>query len=166
MAREASNQKVFLRVLSKLGDECLWRQTPPRRLLPLLLLLLPLLPPHLLSHSDRSPARPSKKGLPYRAKMVSAAVNLRWPRRRPRRLQCTGPWAAMPAEFDDIAKRYLSTPDARRHPAAAALWPANRRSSRTCDDSREIRASNLLIWSQTRHRCAMPPVFDEFYKTV
>ena len=31
-----------------MGDECLWGQTPPRRLPPLLLLLLPLLLPLLL----------------------------------------------------------------------------------------------------------------------
>ena len=48
MTHEASYQKVFLRVLGKLGDECLWGQTPPRRLPPLLLLLLPLLLPLLL----------------------------------------------------------------------------------------------------------------------
>ena len=48
MTHEASYQKVFLRVLGKLGDECLGGQTPPRRLPPLLLLLLPLLLPLLL----------------------------------------------------------------------------------------------------------------------
>ena len=26
-------------------------------------------------------------------------------------------------------------------------------------DPREIRTPNLLIWSQTRYRCAMPPLF-------
>ena len=34
--------------------------------------------------------------------------------------------------------------------------------AQTKDDSREIRTPNLLIWSQTRYHCAMPPLIDDF----
>jgi hypothetical protein len=38
-------------------------------------------------------------------------------------------------------------------------WKRRRDSARHEHEGREIRTPNLLIWSQTRCRCAMPPVY-------
>ena len=46
----------------------------------------------------------------------------------------------------------------KRNEKGLGQWQSGREMGRSNDEGREIRTPNLLIWSQTRCRCAIPPM--------